>query len=208
MSDRLTPPEKIPPDDWLKVQRIERDKLSKEEENAKAKDKSPRPLLFAAFVIYFRKIINSLFPNTQDQIGTVDMQRCLEDLKAFKKMLQTLGNEDQSRNPEFIQQLSKLWHNLIDDCNILNISLHKNAPQTAELNEFINTLNQYPPKEDHTLGYYLTEYVGGEWLPFPFMEMLSSLHAQHQKNPESSEISKWIGQINTLLDSANIQEES
>jgi hypothetical protein len=140
-----------------------------------------------------------LFPETKSRVSIVDKQQFLDDLLAFKKMLQILGNEDQSRNPEFIQQLSELWHTLQDHCNILNLPTRKNLPEAVKIKEFVDAFGKFPPSEDHTLGYYLMEYVGAEWLPFPFMDMLRHLHDQYQKRPETSEITKWLTLINALI---------
>jgi len=194
----LTPPDKLPPDDWLKVQRIEKDRSRKEEDSSKEESK-PHPILFACLTYIFNNLLNTFFPQQKSQVDTIEKQQLIDDLTTFKKKLQILSTEDQSQNPEFIQQLSELWHNLLEDCNILNITSQKPDLQLKGIQDFIHTIQLYPQSEDHTLGYYLTEYVGAVWLPFPFMEMLKKLHENYQNNPEKSDLGQWLASLSHLL---------
>ena len=59
-------------------------------------------------------------------------------------MLQILGNEDQSHNPEFTQQFSELWHSLIDDCNHLKLFEKKNQLQLSQIKLFIEKMWLFP----------------------------------------------------------------
>ena len=110
------------------------------------------------------------------------------NLRLFKTAIETLQNKDKSQDGPFLNHLSELWHQLKDD--------EKKFPALQSLIESIQT---YPPGQDHTLGYYLTEYVGQKWLPFPLMEMVLNLHVQHKKSPLNSTLAGWIQQIDSLL---------
>lgn len=125
---------------------------------------------------------------------SISRQHILEDLLALKKILQILANEDESHNPEFIQQLSEVWHNLSDDCIQIE-SDEKN------IFTFVQKMESYPPNEDPSLGFYLREYVGKEWLPFPFMNILQRLHEERQQHPQESELNQWMTSLNTLISS-------
>lgn len=190
----LKPPDNLPPDHWSRVQRIEKEKFKEEPE----KEPGPKPILFSTFYVYFKKLYQSLFPKTIES-SSVDKQQVLEDLLSLKKMLQILGSEDQSRNAEFIQQLSELWHNLTQDCNVLNLSSRKNDQELVKIKNFLSSFGHFPRAEEHTMGYYLTEYVGPEWLPFPFMDLLKALHEEFRKNPQKSQIDSWIEAIDELV---------
>jgi hypothetical protein len=114
-------------------------------------------------------------------------------------MLQILSNEDQSHNPEFTQHFSELWHNLLDDSAVGHTDTKKIPPEILKITSFIEKVCHFPPSEDHSLGYYLTKYVGNQWLPFPFMDILHQLHQEFQENPESSHLQAWITHLNDTI---------
>jgi hypothetical protein len=183
------------PEGWIGVNPIEKDKKAKEE--FAKESKRSKSLLLASFMIFMKKFI-SVF-SSKEKTGSllVDKQQLIEDLLAFSKMLQILSYEDQSHNPEFTQQLSELWHNLL---NISHLKEEKDPP-FLKLRLFIKRIYSFPPSEDHSLGYYLTEYAGKEWLPFPFMDILHQLYQQNQENPQLSELHAWITQAEEIVSS-------
>jgi hypothetical protein len=187
-----------PHEGWMGVNPIEKDKKSKEE-YVKEKKEIPKSLLFASLMIFMKKFISLFSPKVKSRTLLIDKQQIVEDLLSFRKMLQILGHEDQSHNPEFTQQLSELWHNL------LNASQQKHEKKLpySKLQTFIDRIYAYPPSEDHSLGYYLTEYAGKEWLPFPFMDILHQLHQQYQENSQVNELNLWISQLKEIASSFN-----
>ena len=70
----------------------------------------------------------------------------------------------------------------------------------------IEEMRLYPLGADHTLGYYLSEYVGQEWLPFPFIDILSTLHKEYQENA-SSILGGWISLLDALVSSMGERPE-
>ena len=60
-------------------------------------------------------------------------------------------------------------------------------------------IQHYPEYEEHTFGYYLTEYAGQKWIPFPYMEMVQKIHSEHMKNPKGSALTEWTNLIDELL---------
>ena len=68
-----------------------------------------------------------------------------------------------------------------------------------KIRTFIKELQHYPEHHEHSLGYYLTEYAGQKWLPFPYMEMIRNLHMYHKKNPENSLLSIWSKEIEEMI---------
>jgi hypothetical protein len=63
----------------------------------------------------------------------------------------------------------------------------------------MDTIKNYPPDSDHHFGYYLLQQAGKDWLPFPFIEMLETLHTEHKENPKENTLSTWINRIDGLL---------
>lgn len=193
-------PERIEPDknkEWMTPpsQSIQKDKKGKEK-SRKLTPEASKFILFATLAIYCKKFL-AVFTDRR-RTALVDLQQILQDLYAFKKMLHNLGQEDQSHSPKFTLQLSELWHHLLEDQSLIQ-ALEEEQPQiTPKINALIEAMNNYPPNEEHNLGFYLTQYVGAKWLPFPFMDLLQKLHLEYQESPATSILSNWLA----LLDSA------
>lgn len=184
--DSYTPP--VGPRDPYERYRVE----SIEKDSQRSFDKDPddpnkkKPALLALIVNLIRRLFQLLdAPILRKNPSTVRVH-----LRQFKMMLETLQNTDHSQDSGFLNHLSELWHELLDDQQEFPI-----------IKSLLDLLQSYPPDQEHTLGYYLTEYVGQKWLPFPFMEMVLKLHLQHKKNPLSSTLRQWILQIDSLLTS-------
>jgi hypothetical protein len=64
---------------------------------------------------------------------------------------------------------------------------------------FVKELQHYPAHHEHSLGYYLTEYAGQKWLPFPYMEMLLKLHVLHKKDPQEGPLSLWSKALEEMI---------
>jgi hypothetical protein len=67
------------------------------------------------------------------------------------------------------------------------------------MRSLIDAIQHYPERQQHSLGYYLSEYAGQKWLPFPYMEMIQKIHAEHLKNPTESALAQWTHRIDRLL---------
>jgi hypothetical protein len=213
MSDFQKPIDRINRDkreDWVTppIQKVEKDKKTQEEPYAKdLKSEISKSALFATLTFFCKKFLNLFSQRGKSSSLFFDIQQILENLYAFRKMLQILANEDQSHNPEFTLQLSELWHNLLDDCNIVT-SFEKNIPEfSSKIKLIIKKINDFPSTEDHQLGYYLTEYAGKEWLPFPFMDILLQLHQEYQKNLQMSELASWISVLNEAIFALDVKTD-
>lgn len=111
-----------------------------------------------------------------------------ETLVSLKKAFEMLEKEDLSEDIQFLNQLSKIWQALLE------MSLKKDEVKTL-----VQKIQNYPEHEKHTLGYYLSEYAGQKWIPFPYMDLIQKIHSEHQKNPEGSAITEWTQLIDQLL---------
>jgi hypothetical protein len=184
--------------DWLKVQRVEQLKADKEgiEELAK---KNPRALLMACLCAYVRK--TALFLASRPLAG---QKSALADeleleLLQLKKTLESLIKEDVSRDPDYAQHLSLVWHQLLESVNLVEFLERKKNDVLTQLNILIVTFDHYPPRQEHSLGFYMTEFAGKEWLPFPFMEQLHQLYEDYQSNKKESQLYHWISTIDLIL---------
>ncbi|NGX32738.1 MAG: hypothetical protein K1060chlam4_00788, partial [Candidatus Anoxychlamydiales bacterium] len=75
----------------------------------------------------------------------------------------------------------------------------KNEKATNLIKKIIDEINEYPKNSEFTLGYYISEFAGYSWVPFPYMEMLQNLHLEDKKDPINSHLSHWISIIDELL---------
>lgn len=212
MSDFQKPIERFESDqskDWLvpPAQRIDKDKKGKEEIQAKElKPEEAKNLMLAILTTYCKKFLELFTSKEKISLILVDLQQIFLNLQNLKKMFQALGNEDKSQSPAFILELSELWLKLLDDCRRVE-AFEKEAPEIApKLRAIVEKVDHYPPGADHSLGYYLQEHVGKDWLPFPFMEILLNLHQQHTQNPQKSPIPSWLSLIDEAISSLALKK--
>lgn len=180
------------------VNPIERDKQRKDEGYTGLKN-STRAQVFATLASYFKKVLSTFSTKGQSQELVYDQKRLINNALAFKKLLMTLAKEDQSHNPDFTEQLSQLWHNLLDDCNSSSALAGAPIDILEKTKFFISQIQNFPPGADHTLGFYFTGYAGKDWIPFPFMELLQDLHNEYQASPVISVLQNWISLLDDIL---------
>lgn len=186
------------------VNPIESDKKGKEEGYTGLKN-STRFQVFATMVSYFKKMISPFAFKGKEGILLLNQQQAMENVIAFRKLLEVLSLDDESHNPEFMEQLTEVWHALVDDSAALSNSTIKAQAQAAvQITFFIAQVQNYPPTEEHSLGFYFTEYAGKDWIPFPFMELLQNLHEEYQLFPEKSVLGNWISLLTEILSQAGV----
>jgi hypothetical protein len=184
-----------PKEEPISVHRIGADKNAEEETTPNTFSS----LLETAFLICLKKAFTTISRAKSNTSIPVGEDSLTFHLKALKDALNTLKQEDQSQSSSFAQNLSDLWHTLLDHVLELRLLDPKKHKELERIKTFMEEIRHYPPGEDHSLGYYFTEYAGQTWLPFPFMEILKDLHNNHQKSPESSELRKWTKEIDDIL---------
>jgi hypothetical protein len=194
---KVQPPDHDPYE-HIPISPIEKDKKGKEEYPKRFPDDSSKSPIFAALLSFFKKMITTLGFKDGGSL-TVGHHQLFEHLDAFRSQLRILAQQDESYNPEFTQQLSELWHNLIDDCNSVSTSLDISSRTANNIKFLISQISHYPPGADHPLGYYFDEFAGKNWIPFPFMDMLKQLYEEHQNTPLTSQLSKWLFLMDNIL---------
>ncbi|QZA58285.1 hypothetical protein [Candidatus Rhabdochlamydia porcellionis] len=188
------PPSNSEPYKKIIVNRVEQNKKSKNSFSQFPTDLTyPNPA--SILVCFFKKF--TMHFSFKNKISTTALK---QDLLELKQLFILLSIEDLSHQLEFIQKLSLLWHKIIEDCNPISLSLSKGSGFLKKIADFIQIINYFPAKEDHSLGYYLQEHVGEKWVPFPFMELLQELHIDYQKAQDKSHLSGWIKIISLIAD--------
>ncbi len=186
------------------VNPIEKDR--KEREPFTSLKNATRSQIYATLLSFFKKILSTFSSKEKGQTLVFDLRRLIENIIAFRQQLVVLSLEDQSHNPDFTQQLSDLWHCILDDCNSLSL-LPDTSEILANVKFFISQVQNFPPGADHTLGYYFTEYAGKDWIPFPFMELLQQLHEGYNASPVISVLNNWITLLNEILELSGFKPE-
>ncbi|MBS0585662.1 MAG: hypothetical protein JSR76_05110 [Verrucomicrobia bacterium] len=121
-----------------------------------------------------------------------------EILTHLKTLLEELTKENRSSEYRYAEKLSTNWHLL--SRSILALSeTNPSSSQLYTLQMFVKKVQDYPKGVSHSLGYYLTEFTGEKWLPFPFMDLLNALHEEHLIKGDSSTLSSWLSSLNFLL---------
>jgi hypothetical protein len=151
---------------------------------------------FAAYVTLLFKRFLDLFENTTELGLAVSAENdVLEHLILFKAALENLKIEDRGQDSPFLNSISVLWHQMLEDV----MRFRRQTDLSIKMRAFIKEFQHYPNNQEHSLGYYLTEYAGQKWLPFPYMEMISRLAIQHKKNPQGSLLSRWSATLEEMI---------
>jgi len=206
--DKKIQPTEPDPYENLSINPIEKDKKGKEEYPKPFQEEPSKSQIFATLVSYFKKMITIFGFKDRGTLLLIEQHQLFAHLAIFRTQLRTLTERDESYNPEFTQQLAELWHNLIDDCNSVSVSLGISSRVFNNIKFLISQISEYPYGTDHPLGYYLDAYAGKEWIPFPFMDILKDLHEEHQKDPHKSHLSKWIFLLDDILSLHSDEEKT
>jgi hypothetical protein len=195
MSDFQKPIEPLPSSFFEKIppsSRIERDK-KKEEESLPFLD--PPSLFF--FMLILSLLKESLDSLSQAKVlhSSVDLlDSFVLNLNDFKRLLYHIEEEEIDQDADFARNLSSQWHTLLAYRPLLpKISFHL----SSRLDHLIHSLF-HDPQAEHSLGLYLTEFVGADWIPFPFFDLLNRLH--REKPSSSSLLRRWMAQIDLLIE--------
>jgi hypothetical protein len=184
----------LSPYEKILIHPIEKDKKHKEE----AKSPQEHFQLFSALLLFFEKIL-SLFNPDRQNASSATVQTILKDALAFRKLLVTLAGEDLSHHPDFNQQLVRVWHTLLDDCNSSPSKTPPSLSIFSKVNFFILQIKNFPIGAEHSLGYYFSHHAGDHWIPFPFMDLLQQLHQEFLSSPSTSTLRHWIVLLDEIL---------
>ncbi len=138
--------------------------------------------------LFLERVIHILNMWASKAVSVASREPLRENLLLLQKTFFKMMEEDKSQDVTFLNGLSIHWLQLL-------IAASKNI----ELMPLIKDIESHPEHEEHTFGYYLEEYAGQKWLPFPYMEMIQKLHHEHLLDPPSSDLTRWTKMIEDLL---------
>jgi hypothetical protein len=173
----------------------ERYRILREEEQRHGKKKPPdkKPYLAAQILALIKKTVESLLKFTKrGEDGEASPQ---ENLASLKTAFNTLKREDRSQDVPFLNQMSAIWHHILED----SLKIKRSDPLFHVFDHFLQDVQSYPLGEEFSFAYYLTEYTGQEWLPFPYMDLVHKIHQDYQDNPNLSALERWTRKIDELL---------
>lgn len=186
--------------EWIQPARVENESKGGHEESfSDQKERAKSAFVIAGFSTFLKRLFSSILAQGDTLIVSSERRHLLDDLIALRDLLLTLGQEDHSKDPLFILKFSELWASLRQDCEQIEHTDKKRALELLKIKLLIGKINLYPPSEDHPLGFYLGEFVGRGWLPFPFMDLLQQLHLEYQEKPASSQLHDWLFNLNDLV---------
>lgn len=184
------------PYEKYRVDRIEADKQTKGDHPPPFEDpKSSSFALVAYLLALFHKFLKVFQYADSKGIATTTEQTVRANLLLLKEAFELLKREDKSQDAPFLNHLAALWHTALEDI----LLFRKEAPIAQPFKILIQDIDTYPKGEEFTFGYYLIEYAGQKWLPFPYMELVHNIYAQHQRQPESSSLTRWTTWIDELM---------
>ncbi|MBN1915215.1 MAG: hypothetical protein JW769_04940 [Parachlamydiales bacterium] len=182
----------IPPIDPFAHVRIEPPEEKKEEEQKKASlPPGKQKKWFAAALYYFQKKLQE-FSHT-----TVPKAVLQQDFDLLLRSFISLSQQDLSHDTDFLKEMSHHWLKLLRHFQSLS---HQKNPLVDSFAKFIEETKNYPPQEKYSFGYYLSEYAGLKWTPFPYMDILKKLHRDFQMEGKNSQLAQWIDKLTYLKD--------
>lgn len=184
-------PRKNPYEDIFS-QSTQKDKADEEKLFSQKKESSPG---FEAIALNAMKKIIDLFTlSTERTISQAEQTFIEDDLKKLRDDFEKLKKIDFSQNPPFLNSLSLTWHDFLK--NYKNLYANSTSPMHQKIEKLIHSISSYPETAENNMGYYLSEYAGETWLPFPYMDILQKLH---QEQGDDSHLNQWIDLINDII---------
>lgn len=150
----------------------------------------------AVYLLFLlQKLVDFVSGSKHRDLSKSAKKEAKENLVEMQKALKILTKEDRSQEAPFLKELSQFWQKMLED------SLHfkKMTPLAIHFKTFIKDIASYPKDQDHTFGYYLSEYAGQSWLPFPYMELIQKLHSLAEKNPSDNPLAKWVFSLEKII---------
>lgn len=188
-------PKPVDPFEHVKIAEV---KTATEQE----KNKKPlvqKPVSKKLFIYFsFLKILSNLLSKfTKKLPKDLDGTPLHKEILTIKKSLKTLKETNLCQDSEFLNYFAFIWMKFLRDYDFYVL---KNEKATKLIKKIIDEVNEYPKNSEFTLGYYISEFAGYQWVPFPYMEMLQNLHLEDQKDRVNSHLSRWISIIDELLE--------
>lgn len=145
---------------------------------------------------FFFVLLNRWMPNfVRDHIFKDSLPLSLKKtLTELKKQFALLRESDFVTNPGFTSHFSSLWNDLLIEFS----DIRKREQHYDIIKQFIATIDAFPEKGEHALGYYLKNYAGETWLPVPYLDILKKLHRDFLVHGEKSDLHRFISHLSNL----------
>ncbi len=187
-------PRRIDPFEHVKIQKT---KPYTEEEKKKLplipKPVSKKIFLYMALLKIVSNLLSKFSSKNDKNIKRTPLHK---DLLTIKSALQALKDKNLCQDSEFLNFFAFIWMKFFKDQDQYSL---KNAEINSLINQLVEEIHTYPRNSEFSLAYYITEFAGYKWVPFPYMDILQNLHLENENEPEISHLNKWIGIINELL---------
>ncbi len=187
--------------DEPRVDPIEADKKRKGNLDWGEDEKEKEPATYGAFLGFLKKLTGFLGREKGASPEVISEDPLTNDVRNLKNLFQILMDSNQSDSGKFCGELSKAWHQLLQGVQVLERTRRRAFVNPEKLKTLLGEIDNYPPNEEHKLGFYLSKYAGEEWLPLPFRQILKHLFTDHRLNGENSVLSKWVDGFTQLLQS-------
>lgn len=174
-----------------RAEEIQKDKHEREQ----SAPSSERPLLAAFIINVFKKFFELFEKNRTEKPFAYSQADLRAHLMEMKELFESLETEDHSQDVSFLQKLSRIWASILED----KLQFPRRSILAVKMEALIHSILDYPEGREHTLGYYLSEYAGQKWMPFPYMEIIQGLWEEHQKEAEASRLSGWCRDLGEIL---------
>ncbi len=159
-----------------------------------------KPLPPGSFILILLWRILDYFINlSKHGISNKSEKEVCETLHQLKAFFESMKWEDRSQDVEFLNHLSKIWHRALEN----SLRFRRTDPFSTAFRSFVKKIQNYPENQEHTLGYYLTEYTGEKWLPFPYLELIQKIYEQYQSDPAGSVLTLWLQELDEIISSLN-----
>jgi|GEM_PF-5536519 len=159
---------------------------------SEAEKDTKKSAIEALMTTALKKVIDLFTISAERSISKAERTFIEDDLEKMKKAFQRLVHEDLSQDVPFLKELSFVWHDFMKNYHVLYSN--KKSIIVQKIEEIVESISTYPEDEDSTMGFYLTQYAGEDWLPFPYMDMIQRLHKDHKDL-----LKNWISKIEDII---------
>lgn len=128
-----------------------------------------------------------------------EIEPAIKLFEKIKNLFTMLTVQDYSQNIDFAAGLSHVWHEIIEYCIPSTVNRFKSSLAKSTVKQLLKSIKEYPKGEEHSLGYYLTHYAGENWLPFPFIQILRTLHEEYATSGSNSSLHIWLQQLSLII---------
>ncbi|MCY3975182.1 MAG: hypothetical protein OXF02_06560 [Simkaniaceae bacterium] len=116
----------------------------------------------------------------------------LEHIEELRTLFKQLRREDCSADARFAGDLSLAVARLVERLRMMKHDLRTPRALLSDLRMVLSDIDHYHPGGGKRLGFYISNTVGGSWLPLPFREIIKTLHLEHKNNGNESVLTGWI----------------